>query len=209
MIETSKFALFAAIAWALIITPGPDMMYVITHGMTYSRKAGIVSAFGVIGGIFVHTTSAAFGITLIFQTSVLAFLIMKNLGAIYLIYLGIKAWRDKSAFNLQSQTTIMNPRSLFWHGVLSNILNPKIAVFFLAFLPQFVNQGSSQVALQMTILGMTFAGFGLCFLVIVGFFAGSVGKWLTRSPQSTKILHRLTGSILISLGVRLSLTEQR
>jgi threonine/homoserine/homoserine lactone efflux protein len=134
---------------------------------------------------------------------------MKSLGAIYLIYLGIKAWRDKSAFNLQSQTTIMNPRSLFWHGVLSNILNPKIAVFFLAFLPQFVNQGSSQVALQMTILGMTFAGFGLCFLVIVGFFAGSVGKWLTRSPQSTKILHRLTGSILISLGVRLSLTEQR
>ena len=103
----------------------------------------------------------------------------------------------------------MNSRALFWQGVLSNVLNPKIAVFFLAFLPQFVDQGSSQVALQMAILGLTFAFFGLCFLVIVGYFAGAVGAWLTRSPQYTNILRWLTGGILISLGVRLALTEQR
>ena len=209
MIEPAKFALFVAVSWALIISPGPDMIYVITRGMAHGRKAGIVSAIGVIVGILVHTTAAALGITLIFQTSALAFLIVKYLGAIYLIYLGVKAWRDKNALNLQSQTSIINPHALFWQGVLSNVLNPKIAVFFLAFLPQFVDQGSSQVALQMALLGLTFAFFGMCFLIVVGYFAGTVGVWLTRSPQSTKILRWLTGGILMSLGVHLAFTEQR
>lgn len=209
MIEPAKFALFVTVSWALIMAPGPDMIYVITHGIAHGRKAGIFSAVGVIGGILVHTTAATLGITLIFQTSAFAFLIVKYLGAICLTYIGVKVWRDKEAFDLKSQISIMNPRALFWQGVLSNVLNPKIAIFFLAFLPQFVDQGSSQVPLQMAILGMTFAGFGLCFLVIVGYFSGSVGAWLTRSPQSTKILRWLTAGILISLGVRLALTEQR
>lgn len=209
MIEPTKFALFIGISWALIIAPGPDMFYVIMRGMTHGRKAGIISAIGVIGGILVHTTAAALGITLIFQTSVFAFLVVKYLGAIYLIYLGIKAWQDKSAFNMQASTSSVSSQSLFWQGVLSNVLNPKIAVFFLAFLPQFVDQASSQVTLQMAILGMTFAGFGLCFLVMVGYFAGAVGAWLTRSPQYTNILRWLTGGLLISLGVRLAFTEQQ
>jgi len=209
MIEPTKFALFTAVSWALIIAPGPDMLYVITRGMAHGRRAGIISAIGVICGILVHTTAAALGITLIFQTSAFAFLVVKYLGAIYLIYLGVQAWRNKSTFSLQSRTPMMNSRALFWQGVLSNVLNPKITVFFLAFLPQFVDQGSSQVALQMAILGLTFAFFGLCFLVIVGYFAGAVGAWLTRSPQYTNILRWLTGGILISLGVRLALTEQR
>jgi threonine/homoserine/homoserine lactone efflux protein len=145
MIDPVKFALFIGVSWALILAPGPDMLYVITRGMTYGRKAGIVSAIGVICGILVHTTAAALGITLIFQTSAFAFLIVKYLGAIYLIHLGIKAWQDKSAFSLQASTSGVSSQSLFWQGVLSNVLNPKIAVFFLAFLPQFVDQASSQV----------------------------------------------------------------
>ncbi len=209
MIEPTKFALFIGISWALIIAPGPDMFYVVTRGMAHGRKAGIISAVGVICGILVHTTAATLGITLIFQTSAFAFLIVKYLGAIYLIYLGIKAWQDKSTFSLQTSASGASSGALFWQGVLSNVLNPKIAVFFLAFLPQFVDQGSSQVALQMATLGLTFAFFGLCFLAVVGYFAGAVGAWLTRSPQYTNILRWLTGGILISLGVRLALTEQR
>jgi len=209
MIEPAKFALFVGVAWVLILAPGPDMVYVITRGVAHGRKAGIVSAVGVVCGILVHTTAAALGITLIFQTSAFAFLVVKYLGAIYLIYLGVKAWQDKSAFNLQASTSSVSSQSLFRQGVLSNVLNPKIAVFFLAFLPQFVDQASSQVALQMAILGLTFAFFGLCFLVAVGYFAGAVGAWLTRSPHYTNILRWLTGGILISLGVRLALTEQR
>ena len=144
MIEPTKFALFVVVSWALIIAPGPDMIYVITHGMAHGRKAGIVSAVGVIGGILVHTTAAALGITLIFQTSAFAFLIVKYLGAIYLIYLGIKTWRDKSTFSLHTPMVSASSCALFWQGVLSNVLNPKIAVFFLAFLPQFVDQGNSR-----------------------------------------------------------------
>ncbi|MEO6061399.1 MAG: LysE family translocator [Thermoflexales bacterium] len=209
MIDPSKFALFVAVSWALIIAPGPDMFYVITRGMAHGRNAGIISAVGVICGILVHTTAAALGITLIFQTSAFVFLVVKYLGATYLIYLGANAWRDKGAFNLQASTSRMSSRSLFWQGVLSSVLNPKIAVFFLAFLPQFVDQGNSQVALQMAILGLTFAGFGLCFLIALGTFAGTVGAWLAHSPRYTTILRRLTGGILISLGVRLAFLEQR
>jgi threonine/homoserine/homoserine lactone efflux protein len=208
MIEPAKFALFAAISWALIIAPGPDMVFVITGGMAHGRRAGIVSAVGVICGILVHTLAAALGITLIFQTSALAFLILKYIGATYLIVLGIKAWRDKEIFNLQTRIAGADSQTLFWQGVMSNVLNPKIAIFFLAFLPQFVDKGSSLVTLQMTILGLTFACFGLCFLVVVGYAAGAIGGWLTRRPSYAGLMQRLTGGILIGLGARLALTER-
>src|SRR5512145_484579 len=102
MIEPAKLALFITVSWALIIAPGPDMLYVITRGMAHGRKAGILSALGVICGILVHTTAAALGLTLIFQTSALAFLIVKYLGAFYLVYLGIRAWQDKNILRLQT-----------------------------------------------------------------------------------------------------------
>ena len=209
MIEPTKFALFTAVSWALIIAPGPDMFYVITRAMTHGRRAGIVSAVGVVSGILVHTTAAALGLTVLFQSSALAFLVVKYLGAAYLIYLGFKGWRNKDTFSLQAPAANTSLSALFGQGLMSNVLNPKIGIFFLAFLPQFVNQGSSQVTLQMASLGLTFAFFGLCFLVTVGYFAGTVGAWLTQRPQYTNTLRWLNGGILIGLGVRLALTEQR
>jgi threonine/homoserine/homoserine lactone efflux protein len=208
MIEPSKYALFFGISWALIIAPGPDMLYVITRGMAHGRKAGILSAIGVVCGILVHTTAAALGLTLILQSSAFAFLLVKYVGATYLLYLGIKAWRDKSTFSLQTPTLVMNSHALFLQGVLSNVLNPKIAIFFLAFLPQFVDKGSSHITLQMVILGLTFAGMGLCFLLVVGYSSGSLGGWLTHRPHYTQYLQRLAGGILLGLGIRLALTER-
>src|SRR5215213_9938699 len=160
MFEPAKFALFIGVSWALILSPGPDMIYVITRGMAHGRRAGILSSIGVVGGILVHTTAAAFGLTLLLQTSAFAFLFVKFLGAAYLLYLGIKTWRDKSTFMLQTPTLAAKSGALFWQGVLSNVLNPKIAIFFLAFLPQFVDRESSNVPWQMAVLGLTFAGFG-------------------------------------------------
>src|SRR5215831_6756185 len=144
MFDAAKFTMFIAVSWALTVAPGPDMLYVITRGMTYGRGAGMLSAIGVICGILVHTTAAAFGLTLIFQKSVLAFLIVKYVGTAYLVYLGIKTWRDKSGFHLQTSSTSTISKKFFLLGVLSNVLNPKIAIFFLAFLPQFVS-GNGQV----------------------------------------------------------------
>lgn len=208
MIEPAQFALFIGVSWALIITPGPDMIYVITRGISHGRKAGIVSAFGVICGILIHTMAAALGMALIFQTSVIAFRIVKYIGALYLIYLGVKSWLGKSSFNLQPSTLRVSSQALFWQGMLSNVLNPKIAIFFLSFLPQFIDKGSSNISLQMVMLGFTFALFGLCFLTFVGYFAGSIGAWLSRKQQYTKTFRWITGSILISLGSHLALAEQ-
>lgn len=208
MIEPSKFALFIGVSWALILSPGPDMLYVITRGMAHGRRAGVLSAIGVVCGILVHTSAAAFGLTLILRTSALAFLIVKFVGAAYLLYLGIKAWRDKSTFTLQTADPIAKSSTLFWQGVLSNVLNPKIAIFFLAFLPQFVDRASSHITLQMVILGLMFAGFGLCFLLVVGYSSGTIGKWLTYRPQYAQFFQRLAGGILIGLGIRLALTEK-
>jgi threonine/homoserine/homoserine lactone efflux protein len=208
MIEPAQFALFIGVSWALILAPGPDMVYVITRGISHGRRAGIVSAFGVICGILIHTMAAALGMALIFQTSVIAFQIVKYLGALYLIYLGVKSWLGKSSFNLQPATERVSSQALFWQGMLSNVLNPKIAIFFLSFLPQFIDKGSSNIPLQMVMLGFTFALFGLCFLTLVGYFAGSIGAWLSRKPQYTKTFRWITGSILISLGSHLALAEQ-
>jgi len=208
MIEPAKFALFIGISWALILAPGPDMFYVMTRGMAHGRRAGIVSAIGVVCGILVHTTAAAFGLTLLLQTSAFAFLVVKFIGAIYLLYLGIQAWRDKSTFRLLTSASIAKSSALFWQGVLSNVLNPKIAIFFLAFLPQFVDKGSSHVTLQMAFLGVMFAGFGLCFLLIVGYSSGTIGRWLMDRPRYAQFFQRLAGGILIGLGIRLALTEK-
>ena len=208
MIEPAKFLLFMGVSWALIIAPGPDMLYVITRGMAHGRRAGVLSAVGVVCGILVHTTAAAFGLTLILQTSAFAFLFVKFAGAAYLIYLGIRAWLEKSTFTLETAPPAVTSKTLFWQGVLSNALNPKIAIFFLAFLPQFVDQGSSQVTSQMVLLGLTFACFGLCFLLVVGYSSGAIGKWLTGRPQYAQFFQRLAGGILIGLGIRLALTEK-
>ena len=209
MIEPAKFLLFLGVSWALIIAPGPDMIYVITRGIAHGRRAGVLSAVGVVCGILVHTTAAAFGLTLILQTSAVAFLLVKYIGAAYLVYLGAKAWQDKSTLDLQIPAPLVRSRALFWQGVLSNVLNPKIAIFFLAFLPQFVDKGSSQVTWQMVFLGLTFACFGLCFLLVVGYSSGTIGRWLTHRPHCSRSLQRFAGGLLIALGIRLAFTEQK
>jgi len=209
MIEPTKFLLFIGVSWALILAPGPDMFYVISRGIAHGRRAGILSATGVVCGILVHTTAAALGLTLLLQTSALAFLVVKYIGAAYLIFLGVKAWVEKSTLNLQSSAPGVKSSALFWQGVLSNVLNPKIAIFFLAFLPQFVEKGSGYVAWQMIFLGVMFACFGLCFLLVVGYSSGTIGRWLTQRPQYTQSLQRLAGGILIGLGIRLAFTEHK
>jgi threonine/homoserine/homoserine lactone efflux protein len=208
MIEPTKFALFIGVSWALILSPGPDMIYVITRGMAHGRRAGILSAIGVVCGILVHTTAAALGLTLLLQTSAFAFLFVKFIGAAYLLYLGFKTWRDKSTFRLQTPAASAKSSALFWQGVLSNVLNPKIAIFFLAFLPQFVDKGSRHIALQLVLLGSTFAFFGLCFLLAVGYSSGTIGRWLTYRPGYAHFFQRLASGILIGLGIRLALTER-
>ena len=209
MFETTNFALFFVASWALILTPGPDMLYVITRGIAQGRRAGIVSALGVTVGILVHTLLAALGLAVILQTSLVAFLLVKYAGAAYLIYLGVKALKDTGSLILKTDHQAVRVRVLFWQGVLSNVTNPKIALFFLAFLPQFVRRESGLVPLQMLVFGLLFACFGVVFLSIVGWSAGGIGRWLARKPRYVHTIRWLTGGALIGLGVRLAFAERR
>lgn len=209
MPEFSQFTLFVAASWVLIITPGPDLLYVISRGIAHGRRAGILSAVGVVSGILVHTALAAVGLAVLLQASAAAFLVVKLAGALYLVYLGVKSLRDKGTFELPGGTTTSNVSVLLWQGALSNVLNPKVAIFFLAFLPQFVNPESDNVPMQVILLGLTFALFGLCFLLVVGYTAGALGGRFARHARLSDIMRWISGSVLIALGVRLALPERR
>lgn len=209
MLDTTNFALFFVASWALIITPGPDMLYVITRGIGQGRRAGLHSAFGVTLGIFVHTLLAALGLAALLQTSALLFLVIKYIGATYLIYLGFQSFRNKASFESDTPQNRVAAQAIFWQGFISNITNPKIAIFFLAFLPQFVQPAEGSFFLQMLTLGLLFALFGIAFLSIVGYFAGQIGSWFAKSPQFLDRFRWLTGGVLIGLGVRLAFVERR
>ena len=209
MMDWSNFALFFAASWILIITPGPDMVYVITRGVSQGRRAGIVSAAGVTLGILVHTFFAACGLAIILRTSAMAFLVVKLAGAVYLVYLGIRAFIEKSDFSLTDDKPKAGMRKVFIQGMLCNVLNPKIALFFLAFLPQFVTPGPVSASIQMMFFGFIFALFGVVFLVLLGYFSGGFGAWLDHRQRYLNKIRWFTGSVLIALGLRLVFLDRR
>ena len=207
--EWSNFTLFLAASWILIITPGPDMIYVITRGISQGRKAGVISAIGVTLGILVHTIFAAFGLAIILRTSAVAFLALKYTGAGYLVYLGIKAIKDKSVVAFKNNRPKASIKTIFTQGILSNVLNPKIALFFLAFLPQFVSPEYGNASVQMICLGIMFAFFGAVFLALLGYYSGSIGAWLSGRQRCADKIRWMTGSILIALGLRLAFMQRK
>ena len=209
MIEPAKFLLFIGVSWALIIAPGPDMIYVITRAMAHGRRAGVLSAVGVVCGILVHTIAAAFGLTLILQTSAFAFLFVKFAGAAYLIYLGIRAWLDKSPFTLETTASAVTPHALFWQGVLSNVLNPKIAIFFLAFLPQFVDPARGPAALQLVILGILLVVIAAASDTCYALLTGSASAWLRRRAHLLRRGRLVTGGAYITLGLAAAVAGER
>lgn len=209
MFDPTSFALFFIASWALILTPGPDMLYVITRGIAQGRRAGLHSAFGVTSGLLVHTLLAALGLAALLQTSAIAFLVIKTIGATYLIYLGIQSFRAKGGFEQGKPHRPIAAQAIFWQGFISNVTNPKIAIFFLAFLPQFVQPDRGSFFLQMLTLGLLFALFGIAYLSVVGTFAGQMGGWLANKPAFVNRFRWLTGGVLIGLGIRLAFVERR
>ena len=210
MTEIQNFTLFLGLSWILIITPGPDLIYVLTKGVSTGKKAGIISAFGVTLGIFVHTIFAALGLSVILRTSALAFSLVKIVGAGYLIYLGVKSLLSKGQLKLQ-RDQIISTRKIFTQGLISNTLNPKVALFFMAFLPQFIKTNGTQSIspLPFIILGSIFAACTLLFLFTLGYFSGSVGQYLMTREGISKWIKNISGSIMILLGIRLAFMKQK
>ena len=205
----SSLALYVVASLALILTPGQDMIYVLTRSLAQGRFAGVCSALGVIVGILVHTALAAFGVGAILQASESLFLALKLIGAAYLVYIGIRLFVAQApAPGTDGVETALRPWALFWQGVLSNVTNPKIVLFFFAFLPQFVSPASTHPTRDLVALGVLYALMGLPVKVGVALAAGSLASRLARSPSAGRWLHRTSGAILVGLGLKLAASER-
>ncbi len=205
----SYWLLFLSAAIAINITPGPDMVYILSRTITQGRKIGIASSLGVCSGSFVHIIAAAFGLSAILATSAMAFSIVKYAGAAYLIYLGIKALRSKRiTFDIPVK---LQKDSSFWkafrQGALIDILNPKVAIFFMAFLPQFVRPELGQAPAQILILGLLVNLIGMVIEAVLVLTAARTTIFFRNNSQFSTLLDRILGSMLICLGIRLALID--
>jgi threonine/homoserine/homoserine lactone efflux protein len=205
----TNLLLFVTASLALIVVPGPDMIYVLTRGVSQGKAAALVSAVGVCSGIQVHTAFAALGLSAILAQSALAFSLVKYAGAAYLFYVGVRTILEKKGFAAPERAGRAKLSVVFRQGVLSNVLNPTVALFFLAFLPQFVDPAAGAVGLQMLGFGFAFTLMGLAVLSVVALTSGVLGERLRNSPPLANILSWLTGSVLVALGLRLAVPERR
>lgn len=201
--------LFLAASLALIAAPGPDNILVLTRGIAQGRGAALVSAAGASLGLVVHSVLAAVGLSALLAQSATAFSVVKYAGAAYLIYLGIKALVSRENFVVSGETATLRLQSVFFQGVASNVLNPKVALFFLAFLPQFAPPTAGSAAPQLLALGLTFALLTWAVFSVLAYFSGSLGNWLGRRPRYADALRWSTGIVLVGLGLRLALPERR
>ena len=199
--ETSMLGLFVAAAVVLLITPGPAVLYIVTRSVEQGRLAGLVSALGVHAGTLVHVAAAALGVSALLVSSALAFDIVKYLGAMYLVYIGV---RKLMGWDQAAGGRVIAPRSLrrlFAQGVVVNVLNPKTALFFLAFLPQFVDVSKGAVGVQILVLGMIFVVLGVLSDGLYAVAAGTAGGWLKRDGRVLRIERYVGGTVFVGLGV--------
>ena len=202
-ISFSQFTLFSVAALVLIFTPGPDIIYVMTRGMAQGRKAALAAAAGFGLGNLVHTFFVIGGLSAVLMSSARAFQAVKYAGAIYLVYIGIKMFRDETRLTARNDMPRLPFGTIFRQSIIANVLNPKVAVFFLAFLPQFVDTGRGYVKVQILIFGCTFVILALAGFSLVGICSGSIGNWLYNRPAIGNKMRKAAGCILALLGVRL------
>lgn len=188
----------------LTLAPGPDNTFVVVQGLSRGRKAAIITAFGMCSGISVHTIAAALGISAILYSSAWAFTVLKHAGAAYLLYLAYKAVKEHSIVIAQTDSAPVRSVLLFRRGFIMNVLNPKVALFFLAFLPQFVSPDGIRPALQMLVLGLVFMVQGIVIFSAIGYLSGSVGNIVLKRPNIAKYFSWLSAAIFASLGLRLA-----
>ena len=208
MLGTQNLSVFLLAAISLNLLPGADTLYIIARSTSQGRKAGIVSVLGISTGSLIHTTAAALGLSAILATSAIAFTIVKLIGAAYLIYLGIKMFIDNtSPENIDSATKNQNLWSVYRQGILTNVLNPKVALFFLAFLPQFVVPTTSYQILSFFFLGCLFVVTGTLWCLLVALLAAQASSIVRSKNRLLNIANQITGIIFVGLGIKLA-TEQ-
>ena len=208
MIDLHSFLLFLAAGLALNFTPGPDMLYVAARGASEGRSAGIASTLGIGAGTLIHIAFVSLGLAALLRAIPVAYFVVRIAGAIYLIYLGIRALRSHSTPVMQH----VEPAPLstiFRQGMITNILNPKVAFFFLAFLPQFVDPARGNPVIQIVALGLVFDVTGTLVNLGVAFGSSRAAAKLLDSGRANRILRKITGAVFIGLGLRLAFDSRR
>ena len=208
MLELQTIVMFVTASTLLALAPGPDILFVLTQSMSKGSRSGIVIASGLCSGLIFHTTAAALGVAVIFQTSTLAFSILKFVGAAYLLYLAFMAFKDASKSKLESSKSQLSLASLYKRGILMNITNPKVSIFFLAFLPQFTNPEVGNVTGQIFTLGALFMLSAFVVFTLISLLAGRVGAWFSKTKNGEKILNRVSGTIFAALAIKLAFASK-
>lgn len=198
--QTISYFLVASIL--LTITPGPDFMFVFAQSVSQGKKAGIATGIGLCTGLIGHTLAAAIGISAIIYQSSIAFNVVKIIGAIYLLYLAFQAFRETSMPS-QQKAVQYSSMALYQKGILMNLLNPKVSIFFLAFLPQFVAVDQGNIPAQMVMLGVLFIIQALIIFILLSTLAGSVGDRIWNNPLLLKWVNRAKGAVFGYFAIRL------
>ena len=207
--EGSNLLIFSFATFLVVIAPGPGMLYVISRGLAGGRRAGVISALGTSAGIEIHILAAAFGLSLIIYASEIGFRITKWAGGIYLLFLAWKTFTHRQGLTFDSGKLDTNYKATFWQGVLVNALNPKVALFFMAFIPQFVNPRSGSVSAQTIALGTIFMGLTVVIFTFYGLSAAMIRKWVIEQPRVHKVIDWAMGSLFVYLGIRLAVSSRQ
>jgi threonine/homoserine/homoserine lactone efflux protein len=213
MPDTPQLLMFMAAGWLLNLTPGPDVLFIVTNGLRSGVRAGLVAVLGISAGCFVHIFAAALGVSALLATSAAAFNVLKWVGALYLLYVGVQLLRSQAPTVMNSiaidpmDTRARGLKSIFFKGFWTNVLNPKVALFFLAFVPQFIAPDAPNKALAFVLLGVLFTINALP----INFAYAALGGWAARRlnlvQRGMHWLERAAGVMFIGFGLKLALTD--
>jgi len=192
----------------LALAPGPDNIFVLTQSALYGKASGLWVTLGLCTGLIVHTTAVALGVAVIFQVSAVAFSILKTVGACYLLYLAWHAFRASAARLDSGENRDISFSRLYRRGIIMNVTNPKVSIFFLAFLPQFADPGRGSLTLQIILLGFIFFLSTVLIFGSVALLAGTLGEWLNKSSKAQLVLNRVAGTVFIALALKLITTQR-
>jgi threonine/homoserine/homoserine lactone efflux protein len=210
MIPLDELLLFAGAALLMVLTPGPNMIYLISRSISQGRRAGVISLFGVIAGFLVHMLAAAVGLTALFLAVPFGYEVLKWAGALYLLWLAWQAVRPGARSPFEARDLpVDSSAKLFLMGFLTNVLNPKIAVFYLAILPQFISPQHGSVFSQSIVLGLTQIAVSFSVNLLIALCAAGIASWFSRNPAWLATQRYFMGFVLGALAVRLAMEQRR
>jgi len=208
VIDLQSLAVFFTASLLLAVAPGPDNIFVLTQSAVNGRMAGIKVTLGLCTGLSIHTMAVTFGVAAVFRASAAAFTVLKLVGACYLLYLAVQAFRASGAAGKAGLPPAPGSWQLYRRGIIMNVTNPKVSIFFLAFLPQFADPARGPLAAQLVLLGGVFIAATLIVFGSISFLSGAVGEAMAGSLKARRILNRIAGSVFALLALRLAMAQR-